>query len=127
MPRDDGYASRRELEALRRRVATMATTASTADRLAKRADSAMPTAVRIAMGQMNGAIVAGSSSDVAVTWSSPMPRDTYRVDVSPASSLVGRGTTAIKAGSMTAAGLTVTVTAGLLVSVGAQFVVVAFC
>lgn len=127
MPRDDGYASRRELDALRRRLGAMATSMGTATTMARRADAATPTAVRIAMGQTGVAVAIGAGLDVPITWSSPMPKDTYRVDVSPANGLIGRGTTAVKAGSMTAAGLTVTVTASLLVSIGAQFIVVAFC
>lgn len=127
MPRDDGYASRRELEALRRRVATMSAAMTTAVGMAKRADGSTPAAVRVAMGQTGVAIAIGAGVDIPITWSSPMPHANYRVDVSPASGLLGRGTAAVKAGSTTAAGLTVTVTAGLLVSIGAQFVVVAFC
>ena len=130
MPRPDGYASRRELEALRRQISAISTRESAssgtmANQLA--AVAVQSPRVRIALGQLGVAIAIGGTLDVPIVWSTPFPRDTYQVDVTPANGLIGRGTCAVKAGTQTASGLTVTVTAGLLVSLGAQFIAIGIC
>lgn len=78
--------------------------------------------IRVAVG-LTPLIVLGGSSDIAVVWSTPFPGDDYLADVSGGSGLLGRADVAIKPGTQTAAGLTVTVTAALAVTAGSQFVV----
>lgn len=83
-------------------------------------------AVRIQTG-VTPLIALGASTDIAITWTTPFRSDSYAVDVSGATGLIGRATVAVKPGTQTAAGLTVTVTATLLVSAGAEFVVIGLC
>jgi hypothetical protein len=130
MPRPDGYASRRELEALRRQIAAIssresASSGTMANQLA--AVAVQSPRVRIALGQIGLAVAVGGTLDVPITWSTPFPRDTYQVDVTPATGLIGRGSCAAKPGTQTASGLTVTVRADLLVSLGAQFIAIGIC
>lgn len=63
-------------------------------------------------------IALGGSYDLAVVWPTPMPAADYKVELTPSSALVGKATTKIKTGTQTAAGVTVTVTASILVSAG---------
>jgi hypothetical protein len=84
---------------------------------------ATPRQVRIAAPTLP--LVAVGTYDQAITWSSPMPADTYTVDIAAGSGVLGRATCAVKAGTQVAAGLTVTVTAALVVSAGSQIIVLA--
>lgn len=73
------------------------------------------------------ALLLGGSADVPIVWSSPMPSSTYHVSIAPATGLIGKADIVLKSGSQTASGITVTVTAGLAVSLGAEIVAIAAC
>jgi len=73
------------------------------------------------------ALLLGASADVDITWSSPMPSTSYHVSIAPATGLIGKATVALKVNSQTTTGITVTVTAGLAVSLGAEIVAIAAC
>jgi hypothetical protein len=73
------------------------------------------------------ALLLGGSADVPIEWSAPMPSTNYHVSIAPATGLIGKATIVVKNGSQTTTGITVTVTAGLAVSLGAEIVAIAAC
>src|ERR1043165_3673385 len=62
-------------------------------------------------------LLLGGSADRVVTWSRPFPNANYKVSFALDANTIGRITPTVKAGTKTAAGLTVTITAGLAVTV----------
>ncbi len=58
----------------------------------------------------------GASTDLAVTWSEPMPSAVYTVEAVAGPGILGNATLAVK--SQTKAGCVITVTASLAVAVG---------
>lgn len=119
-----GYATQRGLDGLRARMAAMVQQQT---QQVSNVRQSIPRTTRIVMGQIGVAIAVGTPVDIPITWSTPMPKDTYAVDVTPATGLIGKATTAVKPGSMTASGVTITVSASVAVLVGAQFIAAAFC
>ncbi|RLL68125.1 hypothetical protein [Streptomyces sp. Z26] len=71
-------------------------------------------------------IAVGAVYDQPVAWSSPMPSASYRVEAVAGAGLVGRAALTVVPGSRTPAGLTVRVTASLLVAAGAYVDVTAY-
>jgi hypothetical protein len=89
-------------------------------------EARFPISVRIAIGKTAIALAANASADIPVAWDAALPDANYSADAVPSVGLLGNGTCVIKAGSKTANGCTVTVTAsGLLLALGAQFIAVA--
>ena len=84
-------------------------------------------ACALVQGTVDLAILLGGSRDVPIAWPAPFHGPDYRVDLVPISGMVGRGTLSVVDGSQTAAGVTVRVTAGLAIAVGAQFLAHASC
>lgn len=71
-------------------------------------------------------IALGANYDQAITWSTPMPSATYKVEAIPGPGLVGNGTATVVAGTQTAAGVTVRITAAVLITAGATVDVTAY-
>jgi hypothetical protein len=61
-------------------------------------------------------LVAGSTTERTVTWARPFPNANYKVSFAPDASTIGRITPTVKAGTKTATGLTVVLSAPLAVS-----------
>jgi hypothetical protein len=79
-------------------------------------------AIRVAVGQAGLAAVLGGTLDVTITWSSPLPVLTYKVEVG----MIVKGTWAEK--SRTQSGMVITITAGVAIVLGAAvFVAEASC
>jgi uncharacterized membrane protein len=72
---------------------------------------------RIAATQTAILLGAGASTSVSVVWSTPMPTDTYKVDVA-VSALLGQPVSNIQVTSQTAAGCTVSFTVPALLALG---------
>lgn len=74
-------------------------------------------------GTMDGVSVSvpllllGGSADRVITWNRPFPDASYKVSFMPDANTIGRITPVVKSGTKTATGLTVTISAGLAVSV----------
>lgn len=117
------FAMREEILNLARRVSSVVQ-AQSAYNVAEAALVDTPHCIRVGVGT-TGLIVLGGTQDISVTWSTPMPRDTYQLDASGLTGILGRGTTAVL--SHNAAGCMVRVTATLAISAGANFVVMASC
>lgn len=77
-------------------------------------------------------LLLGAAVDRPIVWTdisgaaSPMPSAAYTVLVLPDVSVIGKGTYAIKSGTQSAAGLTITVTAGLAIAVAGVAHVIAY-
>lgn len=77
---------------------------------------------------MGVAILLGNSQDVQITWPRAFKTKDYAVDLIPLTGMVGRGTLAVlEDASKTTTACTVRVTAGLAISLGAQFLAHASC
>ena len=61
-------------------------------------------------------LVLGAKAERVVTWSKPMPSANYLVQFAPDANGIGKTTFAVKPGTQTAAGCTVTITASLAVT-----------
>lgn len=92
-----------------------------------RAARALARNAHVRIGSINVPILAlGATVDVAVTWSTPMPTADYNIDLAPVTStLIGKVTATVKANTRTANGVTITLRAGLAVSVAGVALVIA--
>lgn len=73
-------------------------------------------AIRLA-GPVLPLMILGAQTDITVTWTSPMPSDVYSTGLD-ATALIGKGTAVVTA--QTSAGLTIHVTAAVLIAAGLQ-------
>lgn len=117
------FAFREELQDLRRRLSSVVNSQATTNQ-AMMAEALITPKIRVGFGA-TALIVLGGTQDIPITWSTPFATADYQVDVTPASGLLSRATTAVV--SQTAAGCVVRVTAALAIVAGSNFVVVACC
>lgn len=76
---------------------------------------------RLASARTGVLLAVGSSTDLTIVWSTPMPSAVYTVEAVAGPGIIGNASLAVK--SQTAAGCVVTVTAGLAVAAGAIVIV----
>jgi hypothetical protein len=83
------------------------------------------TACRLGSGKTGLALLVGGTSDVAITWKSPMPYATYTVEAVEGPGILGAATLTVK--SQTQTGCVITVTAQLAIAAGATVLAHAYC
>lgn len=129
MTKQGRYARRRKLDMILRE-ANRQQQAQVKQQVARVAASMATTtarrSIRIGVGTAP-LLVVGGTAPVPIVWSSPFPTADYAIDISGFPNLLGRATLTLAPGTKTAEGLTVNVTASLAVSLGSQFIVVAYC
>lgn len=62
-------------------------------------------------------LLLGGSADRAVVWNRPFANANYKVSFAPDANTIGKITPVVKAGTKTASGLTVTISAALAITV----------
>ncbi len=88
-----------------------------ADQALQAAQGGVQRTCRLASAKTGLLLAVGGSTDLAVTWSTPMPSAQYVVEAVAGPGILGNATLAVK--SQTAGGCVVTVTAQLAVAAGA--------
>lgn len=81
--------------------------------------------IRIGIGTTTALLGIGATQDITVPWSTPFAGSTYQYDMTRLGTLIGGGTVAHLSHDNN--GITVRVTATVLLAVGAQFMVIGFC
>lgn len=63
-------------------------------------------------------IALGATYEHPITWTSPLPSGVYALDLVPSAGLLGKATVTIKPGTQATTGVTLRITAGLLIAAG---------